>query len=847
MLVRVALPVPLYREFDYLPPGTIASELTTTAATPSATPSSNLAATTPDLLASLNLPAIGSRVQVSFGRQRLIGIVVDHIELSQSEIPASKLKHIQAVLDQDPILNEKMLALAHWLARYYHYPLGDVLSVMLPTLIRQGKPLDLLVTHWRILPQVTDADIPANAHKQKQQFAMLQLHGHKGASEDTLLLQGVQRPFLKRLQQKGLIESYVECKPDPAPVSLAKMPLQLNEQQAQAVTAITESLDAKKYTGFLLNGVTGSGKTEVYLQAMQPVLEAGKQVLVLVPEIGLTPQTRARFAERFAAHILLLHSNLNNTQRMHGWEDCRQGRAQIIIGTRSSVLYPFANLGLIVVDESHDQSYKQQDTLRYHAADVALYRGYQSGIPVILGTATPSLEHLKLVEDGKLTELNLTQRAGVATVAQMHLVDARDTPTAYSNLPIKHAEGKQTDGATQSQNAQSQSAQPQGNQSQASQFENTQLQSSGSNQNSSQNQANTTTTQPSLLPNLHSTQNTGLTDATIQAIRRTLEAGEQVLVFLNRRGYAPILLCDSCGWQANCVRCEAHMTVHHSQLNSRQPSYLKCHHCDWQADIPTACPECGSVNLNAVGMGTTRLTESLHALFSNPQTSKRTYPIIQIDRDTTRRKDSWENIYRRIQSGNPAILVGTQMVAKGHHFPDVTLVCLPNADRGFLSPDFRSPEHTAQLIVQVAGRAGRGSKPGTVLIQTLQPENPLLQKLVRDGYYPFALELLKERKMLGLPPYTHAALVRCEGKTLERATQALKDAQAILPAHDLAILGPIDAPMKMKNNRYHSQLLLLAKQRPQLHQVLRGWWPQVLQLPSAKYLKLTLDIDPIGW
>ena len=778
MLIRVALPVPLYREFDYLP----SSNKTNSANTLTDT-ASNVAA----------LPPIGGRVQVSFGRQTLIGIVVDHIDSNQSDVPLNKLKAIKQVIDTDPILDLQMLSLARWLASYYHYPLGDVLSVMLPTLIRQGKPLDMLVTHWRILPNVSEDDFHSNAHKQKQQFAMLKLHGEHGASEDTLLLEGMERPFLKRLEDNGLIEHFLEEQAAPRPVTLAKMPLTLNEQQQQAVDKIVATAKQAKYGGFLLNGVTGSGKTEVYLQAMQAILEAGKQVLVLVPEIGLTPQTRARFAARFAANILLLHSGLNVTQRLHGWEDCRQGRAQIIIGTRSSILHPFADLGLIVVDESHDQSYKQQDTLRYHAADVALYRGYQLGIPVVLGTATPSLEHLKLVQDGKLTELLLTQRAGNAKEATMQLVDARDTPTKYSDSP----------------------AAP--------------------------------TQQASLLPNLKGSQNTGLTDDTIVAIRETLEAGEQVLVFLNRRGYAPILLCEACGWQADCVRCEAHMTVHHSQLNTQQPSYLKCHHCDWQASIPLACPDCASVNLNAVGMGTTRLTESLHALFSNPQTSKKTYPIIQIDRDTTRKKDSWEDIYRRINSGNPAILVGTQMVAKGHHFPNVTLVCLPNADRGFLSPDFRSPEHTAQLIVQVAGRSGRGSKPGKVLIQTVQPENPLLRKLVRDGYQPFALELLKERKMLGLPPYTYGALIRCEAKTLQQATQVLKDAIAIMPPHELAILGPIDAPMKMKNSRYHSQLLLLSKQRPQLHQLLNFWWPQVLQLPSAKYLKLTLDVDPIGW
>ncbi len=778
MLIRVALPVPLYREFDYLPSSNKSNSANTLTDT-----ASNVAA----------LPPIGGRVQVSFGRQTLIGIVVDHIDSNQSDVPLNKLKAIKQVIDTDPILDLQMLSLARWLASYYHYPLGDVLSVMLPTLIRQGKPLDMLVTHWRILPNVSEDDFHSNAHKQKQQFAMLKLHGEHGASEDTLLLEGMERPFLKRLEENGLIERFLEEQAAPRPVTLAKMPLTLNEQQQQAVDKIVATAKQAKYGGFLLNGVTGSGKTEVYLQAMQAILEAGKQVLVLVPEIGLTPQTRARFAARFAANILLLHSGLNVTQRLHGWEDCRQGRAQIIIGTRSSILHPFADLGLIVVDESHDQSYKQQDTLRYHAADVALYRGYQLGIPVVLGTATPSLEHLKLVQDGKLTELLLTQRAGNAKEANMQLVDARDTPTKYSGSP----------------------AAP--------------------------------TQQASLLPNLKGSQNTGLTDDTIVAIRETLEAGEQVLVFLNRRGYAPILLCEACGWQADCVRCEAHMTVHHSQLNTQQPSYLKCHHCDWQASIPLVCPDCASVNLNAVGMGTTRLTESLHALFSNPQTSKKTYPIIQIDRDTTRKKDSWEDIYRRINSGNPAILVGTQMVAKGHHFPNVTLVCLPNADRGFLSPDFRSPEHTAQLIVQVAGRSGRGSKPGKVLIQTVQPENPLLRKLVRDGYQPFALELLKERKMLGLPPYTYGALIRCEAKTLQQATQVLKDAIVIMPPHELAILGPIDAPMKMKNSRYHSQLLLLSKQRPQLHQLLNFWWPQVLQLPSAKYLKLTLDVDPIGW
>lgn len=756
MLLQVALPVPLYRVFDYSVPAD-----------------------------SHVLPAIGSRVEVSFGRQTLIGIVVALIAQTDSSVALDKLKPINKCLDDEPILDERMLNFASWLAHYYHYPLGDVLAVMLPSLLRQGKPLDLLITHWRILPNSDDTDFRANAKKQKQQFDMLKIHGERGASEEVLLLEGMQRPFLKTLEDKGLIERYIQPKTAPSPIRLAKMPLDLNAEQQLAVAAIISAHEAGQYTGFLLNGITGSGKTEVYLQAMQAVLEAGKQVLILVPEIGLTPQTRARFASRFAAQIVLLHSGMSNSYRMQGWQDCRMGQAQIIIGTRSAVLYPFADLGLIVVDEAHDSSYKQQDTLRYHAADVALYRGLQANIPVVLGTATPTLEHLKLVDDNKLIECKLTTRPGNAQPATMQLIDAR--------LQSTHQQA-QDDGARY---------------------------------------------------------DTGLTDALIGAIRQTLEAGDQVLIFLNRRGYAPVLLCEACGWQADCPRYDAHLTVHYNskvQHSAYSSSYLKCHHCDWQSYIPAVCPDCSSQNLDAKGMGTTRLSENLHAIFANPQTSKDLYPIIQIDRDTTRRKDSWENIYQRINEGTPAILVGTQMVAKGHHFPNVTLVCLPNADRGFLSADFRSPEHTAQLMIQVAGRAGRGDKAGRVLIQTLQPDNPLLLKLVRDGYLSFARELLQERQMMGLPPFSHAALIRCEGKTLVATTRALKDAVANLPtAHGLAVLGPIDAPMSKKNSRYHSQLLLLAKNRNQLHQVLNLWWQPVLAMPSAKYLKMTLDIDPIGW
>lgn len=745
MFIQVALPVPIDSVFDYTIDGV--------------------------------LPPIGARVRVPFGSRKLIGIVVAHAE--QPSIAAQKLKAVLEVLDTEPLVDTPVLSLAQWLSRYYHYPLGDVLAVMLPTLLRQGAPLKTYEQiYWQPVREAVDTDFSASATKQRQQFGLFEHYYRQylatnaptnstlGIPENVLLDAGIERAFLQKFADKGLI-SAVSAPPAPAGhARLANQPHELNPEQQQAVNAIHQAIDAQVYQGFLLNGVTGSGKTEVYLQAMQRVLEQGKQVLILVPEIGLTPQTRRRFSERFFANLVMLHSGLNDTIRLAGWQACRDGSAQIIIGTRSTVLYAFANLGLIIVDEAHDGSYKQQDSLRYQATDVALYRGYQLGCPVILGTATPSLESLQLVNHAKLTELRLTARAGNAQSAPLQIIDARQQKWQY-----------------------------------------------------------------------------GMAQNLINAIQTTLDKDEQVLVFLNRRGYAPILLCDACGWQADCPRCDAHLTVHLQPI-----PILKCHHCDWQNAIPRQCPDCGSTNLDPVGMGTSRLVEGLGVLFPE-------VPIIQIDRDTTRRKNSWENLYQQIADNPKAVLVGTQMVAKGHHFPNVTLVAMPNVDRGFLSADFRSPEHTAQLIIQVAGRAGREDKIGRVLIQSLQPDNPALLNLVRYGYQYFARQLLAERQLLGLPPITHACLLRVESKSLEKNTAVLQQALALLPNRvtltqsGIAVHGPIDAPMAKKNSRFHSQLLLLSQQRSILHTLLDNWWPMVQQLPIVKttYARLSLDIDPMGW
>ncbi len=805
MLVSVALPVPLYQQFDYLLPRNRCDNQSSEQQ-PSSEPTQQLQVKhPPQTLHQKSLPAIGSRVRVPFGRQTLIGIVVGYTDPSTININPNQLKSIKQVLDDEAIIDDELLQLAQWLANYYHYPLGEVFMVMLPAFIRQGKALDIFVHHWRVCDHANIDDLAKSAYKQREQFALIQLNGEQGASEDVLLLEGVERHYLKKLADKGLIESFQQRRDPAKAVSLAKLPLTLNEEQQIAVDAIAQahkkSLDNQHgYQGFLLNGVTGSGKTEVYLQAMQPVLEAKQQVLILVPEIGLTPQTKARFSQRFVANILLLHSGLSDSARMQGWEDCQQGHAQIIIGTRSALLYPFANLGLIIVDEAHDSSYKQQDSLRYHASDVALYRGFQLGIPVVLGTATPTLEQLKLVTDAKLTQLMLSRRAGYAKPPILQLLDARHPDGEHTRT----IHSQQTDGKWQ---------------------------------------------------------DTGLTTEVIKAIGQTLEAGEQVLVFLNRRGYAPVLLCHACGWQADCPHCDAHLTVHKPSqadqssftISSYLTHYLQCHHCGWRIKIPHQCPECHSSNLDTLGMGTSQLTNGLHAIFANPQKSKKNYPIIQIDRDTTRNKGSWENIYRQINTGKPAILVGTQMIAKGHHFPKVTLVVMPNADQGFLSSDFRSPEHTAQLIMQVAGRAGRSEKAGRVLIQTLQPDNPLLLSLVAEGYQPFASQLMHERYVMGLPPFVYACLIRCEGKTSEKTHIMLNEVSGLLNQYNqqyqqqVAISAVVDAPLAKKNGRYHSQLLLLARKRSQLHNLLDSCWLYITKLPSAKGMRLSLDIDPIGW
>ncbi|MFH4299179.1 primosomal protein N', partial [Acinetobacter baumannii] len=557
----------------------------------------------------------------------------------------------------------------------------------------------------------------------------LKLHP-AGTTENILNLSGVETATLKALQKKGLVDCTLEPHDfSPSPVQLAQMPLTLNEDQKKATQHVLNA--QHQYQAFLLDGLTGSGKTEVYLHIMHEVLKQGKQVLVLVPEIGLTPQTISRFKSRFNCDIALLHSGLNDSKRLQAWQQAQTGKASIILGTRSAIYTPLPRLGLIILDEEHDLSYKQQEGFRYHARDVALYRGHLQGCPVLLGSATPSIDSYHLVETGKLTALQLNQRAGHALLPKMHLIDLKIVKKQH-----------------------------------------------------------------------------GISQPLIEQIKNTLARKEQVLIFLNRRGYAPVLVCESCGWQANCPHCDAHFTLH------TQPySYLHCHHCGTVHRLPDHCPECQQKSLKTLGAGTAKVEEHLQELFPD-------HDVIRVDRDSTSRVGSWQKIYDRIQQNKPSILLGTQMLAKGHHFPHVTLVAILDIDAGLLSVDIRAPERTAQLIVQVAGRAGRGEHKGHVYLQTLRPDHPLLTTLIEKDYRAVAKQTLAERKVALLPPYRYAVLIRAESKDRDYTLHFLNEAAEQLRqiAGDIVdIWGPIPAPMERKAGRYRAHMVILSADRARLH------------------------------
>ena len=697
---------------------------------------------------------VGARVAVSFGRQNVVGVIVEKLTDEKPLDLGFKLKAITELLDDNAILDAKVLSLLTWSAQYYQFPIGEVMHAALPSFLRQGKPYNLLARMWKLIDDHAE-DKLKRSEKQQDAYKILKLHP-TGTSENILNLAGIETATLKALEKKQITQCILEAQDfKPQVMTLAQMPLTPNDEQKRAIQNILKARHS--YHAFLLDGLTGSGKTEVYLQVMQEILKQGKQVLVLVPEIGLTPQTVSRFQSRFHCHIALLHSGLNDSKRLQAWQSAQTGRASIVIGTRSAIYTPLPHLGLIVLDEEHDLSFKQQEGFRYHARDVALYRAHLENCPIILGSATPSIDSYALVEQGKMTRLELDQRAGVAVMPKMHVIDLK---------------------VAQKQN--------------------------------------------------------GISQQLIHEVQKRLDKKEQVLIFLNRRGYAPVLICESCGWQAKCPHCDANFTVH------RQPyQHLHCHHCGTIHRMPEHCPQCQHSELKPIGLGTAKVEENLQALFPN-------FDVIRVDRDSTSRVGSWQKIYNKIQKSEPIILLGTQMLAKGHHFPYVTLVAILDIDSGLLSVDFRATERTAQLIIQVAGRAGRGEKKGEVYLQTLRPDHPLLNTLLESGYRSFAKQTLKERKAAWMPPYRYAALLRCESKDQELNQSFLQEhAQVLRQASEnsIDIWGPIPAPMERKAGRYQAHMVLLSKDRARMHFYIRQWWQNVWH-NKPHGMKLSLDIDP---
>lgn len=724
-LVRVAVPVPLRRPFDYLCPHP--------------------------------LPAPGCRVEVPFGPQTLVALVVEHPV--QSALPVAKLKPIRRILDQQPVLGTDILALMQWGANYYQYPLGEVLAHALPVLVRKGEPAAYReLEFWFVTErgQTQDINELKRAPKQQQALALLR----QGPQTPSALRQeDVQSAALNALEKKGLLERR-SLEPSHATDWAARLEchgaLHLSTEQALAVSAVTTQSDS--FNAFLLEGITGSGKTEVYLSILEPLLRAGKQALVMVPEIGLTPQTIQRFKRRFNVPVVAMHSGMNDRERLDAWLACRDGGAAILIGTRSTIFTPFQHLGIIIIDEEHDASFKQQDGFRYHARDLAVMRAHRAGIPILLGSATPSLESLHNARGGKYHHLRLTRRPGNANLARQVILDIK----------------------------------------------NTRLQA-------------------------------GLSPQLEQLMAEHLAAGNQVMLFLNRRGYASALLCHQCGWSAACERCDAWYTWHHASHR------LHCHHCDSIRPLPRTCPECGSHELIGSGVGTEQLEQLLASRFPH-------YPVVRIDSDSTSRKGELEEHLAGIKSGHYKILIGTQILAKGHHFPDVTLVGLIDVDGALFSADFRAAERLAQLYTQVAGRAGRASKPGLVVLQSHHPEHALLQDLTQNGYDHFADTALKERRLLGLPPYSHQALFKAEAtgqNEVHAFLQRLADTLRLARLPQLQVIGPLSGMMERKAGRYRLQLLVQTPTRSALARLLEWGIAEQEAWPESKRVRWVVDVGPI--
>jgi primosomal protein N' (replication factor Y) len=728
--LRVAINVPLSQLFDYLPP----------------------------LSSDVPAPRVGCRVLVPFGRQRQIGMVL--AVNTQSELPFSKLRRVLSTIDDKAILRSQDRWLIRFTSNYYHHPIGEVVAAALPALLRQGNPLNPLVQRITITNTGASQLLSTVAKKAPRQAKLLELLSNQTNNSMRFDQLDDTMPGWRRLRKTMLDKSWIQLFESPIEIDFdpkigeAIDGPPLNRDQSNALETVRSQ---PKFHVSLLNGVTGSGKTEVYLHLMKDVLDKGRQVLVLVPEIGLTPQFVSRLKERLGIKPALLHSSLPNSIRLSAWRSARNGSALLVLGTRSAVYAPLKKPGLIVVDEEHDSSFKQQEGLRYSARDLAIAKAKHLDVPIVLGSATPSIESLQHCHDGTYSHISLPSRAGNAISPLMRLVDINQHPT-YN----------------------------------------------------------------------------GISQPLLDAIKKNLQTGGQVLIFLNRRGFAPTLICTNCGYIAECRQCDARMTVHANTLK------LLCHHCGASRPVKVRCPECNGL-FRPLGQGTERLEESLTHHFPS-------HTITRIDSDSTRQKNTMNKFLAMATKGDVQILVGTQMLSKGHHFPNLTLVGIFNADQGLFGTDFRSSERLAQNVIQVAGRSGREQRQGEVIIQTAFPQHPFWNELFKGGYTQIAHSALQERLVAAWPPFSRLALIRAAARKRKDTHQFLKIAQAkarTMGLSEVRVLGPVSAPMERKAGRYHAQLLLQSTDRQALHLLLQVLRPQLETDIAARRVRWSIDVDPI--
>ena len=695
--------------------------------------------------------SLGARVWVPFRNKTRLGMVVGFRASKQATI---QLKSILSVIDTIPLLPVELLALCEWISTYYQSPLSEVIPLVLPKKYRRGDLCQLPMSEYYQLalsPTSAHQQLSAQARKQHALIDFLATHSEL-VPKKKLIQAGFSSTQINALMTSHIIHVHKQID---LPLSENKpdKPLPLNAEQAIAVQTINEHLHA--YRCFLLQGVTGSGKTEVYLQIIANVLAQHRQVLILVPEIGLTPQLLSRFTARFQIPMVVIHSHLNDTERQHAWQMAADNIVQLVIGTRSAIFTPMPALGLIIIDEEHDISLKQMEGVRYSARDTALMRAHMANIPILLGTATPSLESMHNCAMNKYTRLTLTQKA------------LTNTPIHYQLLDIRNQVLKE-----------------------------------------------------------------GLAPATLATIKEHLQQHNQVLVFINRRGFAPVLLCHQCGWMADCRACDSHLTLH------RSTHRLICHHCGLIQPIPSHCKTCHGRELLPIGVGTQRIYDYLATQFPE-------HAMIRIDRDEVGKKHALDASLNRISTGEVQLIIGTQMLAKGHHFPRLTLVVVLDADNGFYNQDFRAIERLGQLLTQVAGRAGRAELPGQVIIQTHDPQHPLLNLLIQKGYEPFAKSLLHLREKACLPPYHYLAVMRAQHNNQAALLECLHAVKKHLNTADIEVMGPAPAPLAKKANQHRMQLLIKSSSRKKLHAILTELRQFLAKHKPSLRVRWNIDVDPM--